>query len=80
MLPEGQVRRPRSARGRPKGIEEVFVPPFDRPVWKNHHFYERSPFCQGFDPGNGDFSTFWRGNILKCILNILNCIDLIFKV
>lgn len=44
-----------------KGVEEVFFHPFDRPVWKNHNFDEKSPFCQGVDPGNGDFSTFWRG-------------------
>ena len=30
-----------------KGVEAVFFHPFDRSVWKNYHFYEKSPFCRG---------------------------------
>ena len=60
MLPEGQVRRPRSAWGRQKLVKRVFFHPFDRSVWKNHKFYEKSPFCHGVDPGNVDFSPFCR--------------------
>ena len=29
-------------------------------MWKNHNFYEKSPFCHGVDPGNVDFSPFCR--------------------
>ena len=48
-----------------KMVKRVFFHPFDRPVWKTYNFYEKSPFCNGGDPGKHNFSPFCRE---KCYL------------